>query len=715
MKKLSILYLIALLVGLGAGPLVAQTEDPDELTPRTSPLTALDTPITMPPCLPLGVAKDVHVVNYESTSRVYFKVEGDLNAVTPLGTARVREVGSAQILQPGVSSTEGYAQITLDPNKSYELLGRNECGQWTVIQQLNTAPLPANSLIEVSEALGDALSQWKMDENATNLYDFLLAQPNVTAVERTEFLQNFVKEGAPLPNSTLTNGFTITDFEPDGPGPGGPGGGGPGGGGGDGEEECTCRVIKINMVSEVFPTSSSQVDPQINPAILPNQIIRETNRIKFWHTGSFEGPARYQQIWGETKRCRNVTESNRWGDNATGPLVNALGRAAFRIEQVCKEGNWTNGRCYCAQNVSFRCRYDAQLDARANTRGGACFNPPGKKSQAIVDDAAMLLIARRPDPASGASAEEVASVATAHGAAASCNKDFQEQRYLDILKLGLAAYAYIKGLPIDIKDPTVSQVGNAIWDQYQKSLFIKSLESLLTKPWVVGNCDQTIGAQHGLDYSTDLVLNGKEALVFVLTAASYLEVNGMTAWDANARVLSGFGMALSLEKNEFVGQENEYCCTKPAGIYQTSTFHPLHGSSTYNQVIGSLLATDLDCCFPVSPVNGQIIINDERNVLIGNPILACETSINGREGAPATAQQPSISVQGDRVVLHGFQQEQPFNAEFFSTDGKLLFRCVVNNGDNAVLNPQHAGLASGIYFLRLNSPGQSFTQKIFLP
>ena len=672
-------------------------DEPDELTPRLAPYSELDTALEVNDCLPLTKVLSANVLNFQSKSQLYLIVS-DKNALLRDNKIRFGQKGSNNYVELPFENKDGYLLVNLEPNKSYELLAPNTCEEWSLIQEISTIPKKLTEPIGVSHSLGDAVSKWKMTASNPNIFEYLNTFDDIPRIEKYEFYQNFIKDGGLLDDIYQNGDIPEPGFDPTP---------------NSGERDCTCRVLNIAMTSEVYPTSSGQNDPTIHPAVFPNQIIRETNRIKFWHAGSFEGPARYQQIWGETKRCRNVTESASWGENSSDPLANALGRAVIRVEQVCKNGNWTPGDCYCTQNISFRYKYDAQLDARSNERGGWCLNPPGKKALALVDDAAMVLVAKRNDPLNPGSTQLIFSDVNAHGAASKCNKDFQEKRILDILKLGLAAYAYIKGVPIDIKNPTINAVSNAIWDEYQKSLFFSSLENLLTKPWVVGNCEQKT-AYNTLDNTYSGTINGREALIFEMVAASHLEVNGMTAWDANARVLSGFSTSVVVEKNENVGQENSYCCTKPAGIYQTSTLHPIHGPNTYNQVIGAHFSPQLACCFPTSPVNGQVIISHDRNIMIGDAITNCETTINQRNSqqAQAFAEQLKVFFNGDALVIEGLDLDQNYTAELITVDGKVIRRADLSGSQPILFRGTIPAPNTGMYLLRLFDESISVTKKV---
>ena len=65
----------------------------------------------------------------------------------------------------------------------------------------------------------------------------------------------------------------------------------------NGERECFCRLLKIDMGSIVTPTSSGQLDPMIHPVALGPQIMTETSKILIKRSGLIEGSAKYKALW----------------------------------------------------------------------------------------------------------------------------------------------------------------------------------------------------------------------------------------------------------------------------------------------------------------------------------------------------------------------------------------------------------------------------------
>jgi hypothetical protein len=634
-------------------------EEPDEETLRLTEYSDLDTTLEIVDCFPLVKVQKVSVLNFQTFSHVYISFfEGfSQDSLVNLILFLQRGEGSPSILP--IEWVNGFLRVVVDTSKVYYIFSKDDCGGYSTIGEFSTIPKSAEEIIVISEAVNEAISEWQsMGENA-DLYDVLGSTEGISPYERYEFLQSFVKNGEPLPDAyayvlNIPRNAFLSDTL--------------------GRAACRCRVMEIRMYSEVFPTASDQLNPTILPVfIAPNQmIIRENERIKFWEAGAFEGPARYQQIWGETKRCRNVTESAVWGDGGS-PLSIALGHASIVFRQVCLEGHWLPEECFCEQVITVRYKYDAHLSARSGTKSGDCFNPPGKRALAAVDDIVMVLAARNPNPASASNFTVFFSDASVRGVVSTCNRDFQEKRLLEIFKIGLVAYAYAKGFPIITKIPVIDQTLQAVWQEYQKSNFLVLLERLITNPWVTGSCTQ-VSTNHGIDILLSFTLKDREAIRFTMTSASELMVSGMTAWEATARVLSGFSLSAALELND-VSEGDVYCCTKPAGIYMMSTSHPIQTIETYRQAVGSHFTfSGLNCCFPVSPVTGQVIITEERGRMFGSGLPGCQTVIRSIPSSGIILSEGiKVYFLGNSFIVEGLDQYKTYIVSVLSIDGKMLY------------------------------------------
>jgi hypothetical protein len=107
---------------------------------------------------------------------------------------------------------------------------QNSCGLWTSIRDISTIPKAFTEPICVSEELGNAISDWKMNSTGSNLFEHLHELHGVPEVEKYEFLQDFIKNGELLDDIYMNGEIPDEAFIPSVLN----------------VEECMCRVLKID-------------------------------------------------------------------------------------------------------------------------------------------------------------------------------------------------------------------------------------------------------------------------------------------------------------------------------------------------------------------------------------------------------------------------------------------------------------------------------------
>ncbi len=673
-----------------------EEEEPDEPTLRLHPYTELDTAVEQQVCLPLSRVLSAHVLNFESQSRLYFQLS-DAENVLVEGQLLFRDKETGAQLYRTVSQVGNYFAVNLPLNSTFELLLPTDCQDLFSVYEFSTVPKSSDELISISETLWKALSEWR-NQTDTTIFDYLRNYEGLSEVEKYEFYQNFVKDGELL-SDMYFNASLIPDeaFFPEL----------------SGGQECKCRILKINMINDVRAGIKDDDNGFIFPKVLSNDVTDVHPRVKFWERGSCMGPARYLQVWGETHRCFNRTETYYWGKRGE-PQYGRMGFVRLTVGQSCLDGDFTPGTCYCAHNISIEYYYEAQYDARSATRGGACFNFPGKKSFAALEDVVIFLVDRGDSLSIALATDSLPAPlhfrASYTGLLSTCSYDFQEKRILDLLNTGFTIYGMAKGIP-DIGDPTLDPIAGFLYGEYLKSGLKSRLESLLTQPWVVGECSQR-SASNLFFGSYRGVLEGTTPLNIVLLAKSNLEVGGITAWDATARVISSYNVSLYIEKNEVDDTENAYCCTKPAGIYSLAGIEPLYTRAPLRRSVGGHLAFGLSCCYPT--VNGRVVIENDFGTIIGRDIPNCRTVINDRNTDKtenwATLLRPYFGVNG--LVVDGLPANQTFTAELISTDGRIIGRENLSQTEPLIFRGLLSPRISGVYFLRIYNKNTSITKKI---
>jgi hypothetical protein len=249
-----------------------------------------------------------------------------------------------------------------------------------------------------------------------------------------------------------------------------------------------------------------------------------------------------------------------------------------------------------------------------------------------------------------------------------------------------------------------------------------ALENLLTTSWVEGDCEEK-EVSNALDNEVSVSLKDKP-LYFTLSAASLMEVGGETVWTSAAQIKSGFSVSVLLEKKEVPNEIEELCCTKPAGFYATKTFHPIYTTNDFMTTIGLHLKDELSCCFPSSQFNGALILEDnDRDILIGDEIPPCETTINHglikEEGTTFNTSSTKLSFDSQEraIVIEGGIAGKEYIIDLISVDGRYVGRTKqVGNGTVFIpLNYFDDQLPSGIYFINVFYGEEQSSYKIFLP
>ena len=668
---------------------------------------------------PLGWVEESHVINFQTKSVAYLKV-GQAQHLLENNKLKLRQGDSQETnLNMPTVTDDGYFRLELSPGRQYELLTRTTKGNWKPLKVLDTRPGTVTEMITVSEQLNEVLYDWQKAGNE-DLYTFLMNRTELPLYERIAFMQDFLKKGAPLSDLYAEENIPQDAFivGPVGPGPGDPG---------DpdvGDDECSCRVLNINADNTIVPHGGDEEDLILQP-VVHDYIIHETHRRKIWETGRFIGPARYQQLDGTIKKNKCGDGSYSFGDE----VLEGPKEAVISVRQLCATGNWEPGDCYCTQKITFNYRYDSRLHTFAKTKVGACFDGAPRRAYALVQDVVGAYVTRQVN----FNTTEVLYDSVQAGIAYSyCEQDFNEEQIVNVLKLGLEIYLAAKGIELplsaggeewELADTLVNQVLNEAWKEYRKTNAFSSLNKLLTEEWAENNCDtDDRGVTHRSPNSIPFDLRGDRELVFRLIAGDHLEVGGEERWRSTAALKSGFAISVLLEKNEDVGQENEYCCTKPAGIYQTETFHPLVSSSNYREVIGAHLNDYLNCCFPINEGTGQLVIGEnDRDILIADELLNCETTINQ---SLVRGDQPSVA--GSDVSIQYFTSEEalqvtnlpddkPYELELFNIEGRRLSQRRLQGDQTISLASIPDRYRRGLIIVRVIGQNHSLTQKIFLP
>lgn len=705
------LLLYLLLFSLSGFAQVIPAECEDDESERTDPLTHLDTIPEFFSCVPRNMATPSAVILFNSYAKVTFRFETDVEGTT--APVFYREMvgngtGSGVLLsaQPGQT-----VHKTLPLNKDYELITINTCNDTVVLSQFSTR-INYVDVISTPKPIFEAVMSWTKESENQDIYDLISGLEEVEISERIAFLQQFLKsqplsvmfDGAFPPRSA----FVTTDWRP--------------------EQDCLCRTMKVVATRNVSP-----IEDVVGNVILPNygsDVYNFTgNRGHIRWDFSYAGPARWRNLDGETTRCRNEAEGMTWGGLNPSQGVNDTVFSFFasmRFGQACFDANWNPKNCECTQEIDISWKYDSHIEARANTKTGRiCFNMPGRSALAAIDDICMVAIGRK----NADGMEVLRFVDFGRGTVIrECSRDFDENRLVDLSKLGFNILALVKGLDITTGFPAADAALNQLWDLFYKDQIKNTFKSLLTEPWIPkqGLCGVDKD-EINLRKSRTESLNGQDEFEVILSAATFMQVEGLTHWKATARHISGFRLSGVLKQN-FVTPPNTYCCTRSYGSYIAhSMFSPGDGgpmTSVYRDEIGTHFNHQNANFFGILEYNDALssfVIPGEIGEVHGQPIPNCNTIINDRWDAAlvnaGAANDPMFVMRGRDLWM--LRQTTTPGSEgigylILDTQGRMLQEGLAN-GNEVLLHQFPRTVSSGIYIVGVKSSQSFQTYKIFVP
>lgn len=732
----SFFILFSLMMSATLGRLQAQTDTTDFEDPNlpldTFSLADIDSILPTDTCrFTYSITAPV-TVHYATQTRVrMYWSAAEVTSVSPVVWYRETGTTSAGTL---ISFTGTRADFSVPPDKMYEIWGINNCEDTLVVGHFSSFNDPDQAIM-VSEPLFDAVTKWsRLDQSAgLDIYDLVSGLSTVDTLEKLSFLQHYIGDTGRFPNALLNSGIPSKNTFGGGPGVSPPG-----------FAECRCKVIGIKTLFEIakHATPPSDVKPYIDPQIGNGSINWGNNdRGRTRWAYSYEGPSRYQEVWGGVRsgKCWNANEYFVWqgeGIDRTQDSADLSSPSShfvrMRYAQACVGNNWKPADCPCAQELKLMWHYEAQVRTRAKNLSHGCINPDGRRSLAAADDLAMVSY-RKVD---GVTDHDMVVLDAARTTASSeCEWDFDEKRIVDILKLGFDIFALATGAKVVTNIPVVDQLIDAAWNTVHKNKVKAGLESLLTNKWFKGTNGKCGGSfkivEGSMEGETAMTLDGNQEVLVVLGTTQFMTVEGRTSWDANARILSHFALSYVLNtKPEPEEEEAPFCCTKPHAFYANSAISTGQGlieQSNLQQLIGSHIhsADDpqlgilaFEDILPYNSFWSNYVITDEVNNISGNAVPGCLTTINGRSAKDGLQVENSYSLefQVDGWYLISPADNNPQTRfQLFDVNGKLCRADQVTGHRTRIVGFSEHDLSAGVYLLHLQNPQSTQTLKIVLP
>ncbi len=540
---------------------------------------------------------------------------------------------------------------------------------------------------------------WNKNYENRDIYALMSELNEMEVHERVAFLQQFLRAE---PLSPLYDGVfpPLSAFVPTG--------------GILDQGDCRCRVLGINSPTPITSYRGNIVGNNILPLFGENTYRMHQTKDKGFFRVSFSnvGPARFRRLSGETNACFNT--SRNYVDTVS------IGMVRMSFAQSCYDSTWHPIHCQCEQELSISWQYDSRVAVEIFLGGRWCFNQHGKKAMAFLDDMCVVLVGRPLE--TGRNTIRLLGFDRAT-VTSECNRDFDEKRLADLLKLGLGILGLVKRLPVD--DPVVQ----FIWNQFYKYTIKSALENLLTKPWVIerGDCGRKVSYVNteGVRYET---LRGNDHVDVIMRTVTSMEVSGLTDWKATAHLVSAFRLSvILLEKSPT--EEAPYCCTRSYGQYIVYSMFPPNDdrptTSVYRQDVTSYFRSHPRAKFlgviPYDSTLSTFVVPGTIGELYGWQMPDCPTVLNGRgytsfSQTNGTTPFTIVSRGRDLWLLRSTveAEAEDFGYRIFDLQGRLL-KEGVGIGNEVLLHQFASTISSGVYLVGIQDKRAFHTYKVFVP
>jgi hypothetical protein len=232
------------------------------------------------------------VVLYETLAQAYIRLSGGNTSSYTTLYYSISE--STNNLTPIVVTNDGHVLANLPLNRYISLFAYDASESLRKIGELSTYRYEED-VIPLPIHLYKPITNWLQGEPSPgeNLYTFVAGLSDAHYLEKAGFIQQFFYGGFAFPDGQIGQ-------MPPSPTVSNP------------ESDCLCRPLQLTVTEDAAPLGNPSleiVDAQ-NGNYLPDYKTGEETSKKFgnnngkrWYAYSYEGAAKYQQVWIETKKC----------------------------------------------------------------------------------------------------------------------------------------------------------------------------------------------------------------------------------------------------------------------------------------------------------------------------------------------------------------------------------------------------------------------------
>lgn len=505
------------------------------------------------------------MLRYETFATVFFHVE--LWSADSDNDIFYKQLNSDDDIFSVVPDESGNVILNdLPLDNEFEVLIQDTVGQLTKLGHFTTYEVfEEMEMISLDANLFNPISSWLNNPNNQNFYDFVANLEGVHLHEKINVMQQFLYYGLQLKDAwagALPPNPQTLDWDDPGlpPIPR--------------NKDCLCRPLRLTVSDLISPFNGDEPIDEKNGnykaaygGVEPTGF--KNNRGRRWHAYGMKGPAKYQQVWIETRKCVN----NYYGEGIgyTNEVLDGEGENYVYAEPNIAQlkyvfacigvDDYMPEDCQCERQmqVDVCYRYDVHGYAESDQKGVACWN--GRRAAAVASDYTFLAWKEN----EYSDDEFVPLDGVELQVAVGCESTPNWAEFL--VNVGLAAFYAYKAIVASPSDGFIP----ALYSAYASNSLKEQIEQVSQTPIIKRS--GTCGVEQGwnsMKGCKKLDLNINQTMVVALISSSRVYAEGLGLYHANARILSSYGLVGSLQKSD-PDQTGEVCCRTGHGIYSVAT------------------------------------------------------------------------------------------------------------------------------------------------
>ena len=628
------------------------------------------------------------VVLYENQAQAYIRLNGgNASGYTTLYHA---VNGETTTPTPVVVANEGHVLANFPLNKTISIFVYDAEAEMVKIGELSTYR-HTEDVISLPLHLYHPISNWLQSspEPGTNLYTFVAGLSDAHYIEKAYFLQQFFYGGYALPDAQIGQTPLLPTVNT--------------------ESQCLCRPLQLTVAESALPIDGREVIDNQNGNYLPvyktgDQTGQTFGHGKRWYAYSYEGAAKYQQVWIETRKCvggDNKMQMDNLSSNGPGAAAGpAAGNQALLSYTFACIGidDFRPEDCPCERTRAAKVcwKYAGQADVSVDLRSGWCWN--GRGIWGGATDVVTLMAGFTDLNPTTMPMPLAANVITA---GAGCSKNFDEAKLaVNLVKTALYGYKTIKSLGIE--DPAFDE---QLWGALYGNQAANAIKDLFSDDYVEtsGSCGTVVNPGGlMLDGCQFFDLEVNRTLVVALVSNSKLIVEGQGKYQGNARILSSYALSGTVSKSD-PDQTGENCCSNGHGVYSLSSFYPgMSTSSSQGWVRTNFIAAGLNFIPGL-----DLDITGEYGKRGGGERPDCKLVIvDGRSDDHSTLMgEPTsyLKALGNTVWIQNQPVSQQWQFSVMDAGGRILHTRHGSGTDVAVYDFENDQIPAGIYFVQIRT------------